>query len=434
MAPEHPHKLLAFLPDECWLRVLTYLEAVELSASSCLCVGALTLSSQPPLWVSLLHSDFCASFAQRALLRTWLLMHHQFHPRELYVYKRREHVLDLDIARAELIQRGEQAREQDRKQRRLRVLNFFLVRVTHLLLCICLLASSVLLWLRVNGVLRWRFYTVVGPLLFFEAYLLASSGLAFTIYFLRGATGWTFYWNRLRGAVRWLILYTSPAEGIVVLLLGCSVVPLLACAVEGDLVLPGPYPQFTLPFAAFWLTSSCFMWSLIRRRSFSASCVGSFALLWLPLVLLSVLLFLRTSVLPHLPALVVFAPSLSISALLFVFVGFLVVASFWLGYRGNRDWTEYATITLLTLLTLLLPLLLFQFAILGYLSGKVSLNWVFSPWVVWLVGLLVCAIWHVFTPLAVAPSVPIDHLSRPWRQQDRDSHSDSELLLPAGIA
>lgn len=38
----------------------------------------------------------------------------------LYIFKRREHLLDLEIARADLHQRAEQAKEQERKQRRLR--------------------------------------------------------------------------------------------------------------------------------------------------------------------------------------------------------------------------------------------------------------------------------------------------------------------------
>jgi hypothetical protein len=366
-------------------------------------------------------------------------MHQHFHPRQLYIYKRREHILDLDIARTELVQRGEQAREQDRKQRRLRTLNFVFVRVAHLLLCSALLASSILLWLRLDKVTEWSFYIIFAPIFLFEVFVFVSAIIAFTIYFFRGSTGWTFYWNRLRGIVRWLILYTSPAEGIAVLVLASSVVPLLACALEDDLRLPKRYPRFTLPFAAFWLTSLCFVCSLVRRRSFSAGCVGSFVLLWLPTVSLSVLLFLRLSILPDLTPYAIFAPSLTVTALVLLFVGFLVVASFWLGYRGNRDWTEYATVTLLTLLTLLLPLLLFQIAILGYLNGHVSTDFVFLPWVLWLSCLFLCAVWHIFMPLAVAATVPpIDHLTRPWRQhqqQDRDMLSDTEQLLlpPTGI-
>jgi len=422
------------LPDECWLRVFTYLEATELSGStSALCSGALVLSNQPQLWSSLLYMDFCASFAQRALLRAWVSMHDQFHPRELYVYKRREHALDLDVARAELVQRGEQAREQDRKQRRLRVLNFVFVRVTHLLLCMGMLATSVLLWLRLDHITKWSYYVIFSPLFAFEVFLLASSTVAFAIYFLRGSTGWTFYWNRLRGAIRWLILYTSLFEGVVVLLLACSVVPLVAVALEGDLMLPQKHMRYLLPFAAFWLAALLFVYSLVRRRSFSASCIGSFTLLWMPLVSLSVLLFLRISTYKQLPIYAVFAPTLGVTCLLLIFVGFLVVASFWLGYRGNRDWTEYATFTLLTMLTLLLPLLLLQCAILAYLSGKISTDAVFIPWVLWLSSLLLCTIWHICTScFAAQPSASMDHLTRAWRQQqqDRDAQSDTEMLLP----
>jgi len=434
MVSAQQSKLLSPLPDECWFRVFAYLEAVELSGcASSLSAGALALSNQPQLWVALLYMDFCASFAQRALLRTWLVMHQQFHPRQLYIYKRREHALDLDIARAELLQRGEQAREQDRKQRRLRVLNFVLVRVTHLLLCTSLLVSSVLLWLRLDGVVGWTYYAVFSPVVVFEIFLIASSAVAFAVYFLRGSGGWTFYWNRLRGAIRWLILYTSPLEGMLILALVSSIVPLLAGALEGEVQLPQPCPRLLLPFLAFWLTAACFVWSWVRRRSFSASCVGSFALLWLPAVSLSVLLFLRLSVLPRLSAYAILAPSLGVTGVLLLFVGFLVVVSFWLGYRGNRDWTEYATIPLLTMLTVLLPLLLLQLAFLGYLSGKVSIDGVFLPWVLWLTGLLLCSVWHIFTPLTTSPigQVPIDHLTRPWRQHhERDAQSDTELLLP----
>jgi len=429
MVPEKKAPLLASLPDDCWLRVFAYLEAVELSkCASPLNAGALALSNQPQLWVTLLYVDFCASFAQRAVLRTWLAMHRHFHPRQLYIYKRREHSLDLDIARAELHQRGEQTREQERKQRCLRILNFILVRVTHLLLCSGLLGSSTLLWLRLDGIIDWAFYVVFAPLFAFEAFLLGSSAVAFAAYFLRGSGGWTFYWNRLRGAIRWLILYTSPWEGMAVLMLFSSTVPLLACALQGDLLPPGPIPRMLLPFTAFWLAALCFVVSWIRRRTLSASCVGAFALFWLPAVSLSALLFLRVSVLPQLPPYAIFAPSLVVTGLLLIFVGFLVVASFWLGLRGNRDWTEYATITLLTLLMLLLPLFLFQLALLAYMSGKLSTDGIFVPWIVWLGLLLLCAVWHIFTPLS---GVPTDPLTRHWRQHnDREAHSDMELLLP----
>jgi hypothetical protein len=429
---------LASLPDECWLKVFTHLEAVELSGcAALLSTGALALSNQVQLWVSLLHMDFAASFAQRSLLWTWLEMHQHFHPRQLYIYKRREHRLDLDVARTELQLRGEQAREQDRKQRRLRMLNFFFVRIAHLLLFGALLSSSVLLWLRLDGKAKWSFYVIFAPIFAFEIFVFVSAIIAFTIYFQRGSSGWTFYWNRLRGIVRWLILYTSPGEGIVVMVLGSSIVPLMACTLEGDCRLPAQYPRYTLPFVTFWLASLCFVCSLVRRRTFSAGCVGSFVLVWVPIVSLSVLIFLRLSIFPDLSPYIIFAPSLMIAVLVLLFVGFLVVASFWLGYRGNQDWTEYATVTLLTMLTLLLPLLLFQLAILGYLDGHVSTDFVFLPWVSWLSCLVVCAIWHIFMPLVVAPSVaPIDHITRSWRQpHDRDMHSDDDhmaLLPPTG--
>lgn len=423
------------LPEECWIRVFTYLEAIELSGpAATICAGALELSNQEQLWLELLYCDFCASFAQRALLRSWLAMHGHLHPRQLYVYKRREHRLDLDMAHSELQQRGEQAREQDRKQRRLRILNFILVRVTHLLLCISLLTSSVFLWLRLEKAVNWHFYLILAPLFVFETFMFLCSVVAFSIYSLRSASGWTFYWNRLRGAIRWLILYTSPWEGAVVLILALSVLPLLACALEHDALLPRPYPRFTLPFAAFWLALLVFVAGLLRRRACSASCLGSLALLWLPVVALSALLFLRLSVFHHMPMYIVFLPSLGATSLLLLFVGFLVVASFWLGYRGNRDWTEYAAVTLATLLTLLLPLLLLQFAVLGYLTGRLSANNMLIPLVVWLSGMLVCAAWHMCTPLSASPIVPpLDRLTRPWRQgqaeREQREQSDTELLL-----
>merc|ERR1740129_2177409 len=212
MAPKRKPRLLPLLPDECWLKVFAFLEASELSGcASGLCAGALALSSQPQLWISLLHVDFCASFAQRALLRTWLAMHQNFHPRQLYIYKRREHLLDLDIARTELQQRGEQAREQDRKQRRLRTLNFVLVRVTHLLLCACMLATSILLWLRIDGVVGWSFYFIFTPFFAFEVFVFVSATVAMAIYCLRGKAGWTFYWNRLCAGGRWRLALQLPS-------------------------------------------------------------------------------------------------------------------------------------------------------------------------------------------------------------------------------
>eukprot|EP00929_Paragymnodinium_shiwhaense_P051711 TRINITY_DN25982_c0_g1_i1.p1 TRINITY_DN25982_c0_g1~~TRINITY_DN25982_c0_g1_i1.p1 ORF type:complete len:451 (+),score=75.91 TRINITY_DN25982_c0_g1_i1:173-1525(+) len=435
-------RILSTLPEECWLRVFMYLEASELAGSAAgLCAGASALCDQPHLWLELLYGDFCATFTQRALLRAWVSMHQHFHPRHLYVCKRREHRLDLDMARTELLLRGEQAREQERKQRRMRILNFIFVRVTHLLLCMSLLTSSVFYWLKVLEVVKWNYYIVLLPVFVFEGFLLLSSVFAFLLYSLRGSNGWTFYWNRLRGAIRWLIMCTSACEGALVLALACTATPLMACALEEDLLLPKPYPRFVLPFALFWCSLLLFTVSLLRKRSVSASCVGSFALLWLPVVSVSILLFLRLSYFHELPAYAVFAPSLAATGLLLVFVTFLVIASFWLGYRGNRDWIEYAAITLLTLVTLLLPLLLIQLAVLGYLSGDLSINYVLMPWVLWLSGMLACSMWHICSPLSAAPSVPpLDRLTRPWRAQlgqqpDHDSvQSDAELLLPPLVA
>jgi hypothetical protein len=351
----------------------------------------------------LLYADFCASFGQRALLRTWLMMHQSSHPRDLYAFKRREHTLDLDIARAELNHRSEVAREHERKQRHLRVLNFMMVRVTHLLLCTCLLASSVLLWLRLKLVVNWTFYIIFAPLFGFEAFLLASASVAFTIYHLRRSAGWTFYWNRLRGMVRWLIFYTSPWEGLIVLLLFSSVVPLLAFAIEAHVQLPRHSPLLALPFGAFWLASLFFTGSAIRRRSPSASCVGSFIILWLPLEAFSILLFLKCSFLPGLPAHAVLGPTLGISSLLLLFVGFLVTVSCWLGYRGNREWKEYATVTLLALVTLILPLLLVQLALLAYMLGWFPVDGVLIPWVVWISGVFLFALWHACTSSGSPP-------------------------------
>lgn len=413
------------LPDECWLAVLSYLEASELSSCASLCPGLLALSSAPHLWVSLLHVDFCVSFAHRALLRTWLIMHRHFHPRQLYIYKRREHILDLDVARTEQQQRGKQAREQDRKQRQVRVLNFCLVRLMHLLLSGSVLASSLLLWLRLNQAINWSYYAIFGPVFAFETFMIMCACVVFSINHLKSSSGWTFYWNRLRGAMRWLILHTSAAESAAVLLLVASIPPLVAAALEGGLHL---LPRFLLPFIAFWLASLCFLGSLLRRRSFSVGCGASLGLVWVPTVLLSVLLFLRLSVFPWIPPYAIFAPSLVVTTFVLLFMGFLVVASFYLGCRGNRDWTEYAVVTLLTLLTMLVPLLLFQLAILGYMKGTVSTNMVFFPWVMWLIGLVSSAVWHIFVPLTSVP--PLDHLMRPWRPQEHDALSDLELLLP----
>jgi len=309
------------------------------------------------------------------------------------------------------------------------------VHATRLLLCLCALLSSILLWVRLNHTIDWSFYVVFSPLFAFEIFVLASAVAAFTVYFLRGSSGWTFYWVRQRGTIRWLIIHTSPWETAIAILLGANVMPLLACALEGHGLLPKPLPRFSLPFFAFWLTALWFICSLIRRRSFSAACFGSFTLLWLPLVSLSVLLFLRLSIIPHLPVRIVLVPSLTVTVLVLLFVGFLALASFWIGPRGDRDWAEYAMLTMLTLLWLLLPLLLFQLALWAYFADRVSANVVFIPWVLWLSGLLVNAVWRTIAPFPAPPAVPpIDDLTRPWAQQrpdrDRNTHTDMEMLLP----
>eukprot|EP00933_Yihiella_yeosuensis_P030432 TRINITY_DN24072_c0_g1_i1.p1 TRINITY_DN24072_c0_g1~~TRINITY_DN24072_c0_g1_i1.p1 ORF type:complete len:472 (-),score=20.35 TRINITY_DN24072_c0_g1_i1:80-1438(-) len=427
------------LPDECWMNVFTFLEATELSGSvGPVCSRSQRLSSQKDLWMSLLKSDFCASYSQRALLLTWMVMHQHFHPRQLYIFKRREHLLDLDIARAELQQRGEQAREQDRKQRRLRILNYILVRVTHLLLFVCLLASSVLLWLRQRKVLKLNFWVVFIPLFVFEAFLLGCALVTFLIYFQRSSSGWTFYWNRLQGSVRWLILYTSPCESITMLILAACMVPLTAAALEDETLPLAPRVvhmlhstefRFLAPFAAFWLIGLCFAWSIIRRRACSSGCIGSCFLLWLPLIAFSVLLYLRTSIVPDISPVCLFLPLILVTSVLILLASFLTVASFWLGWRGNRDWLEYASTTLIVVLTVLVPMLMLQFAVVGYLKGYLSTDHVFIPWMIWICGMLLFSIWQVFMPLKVSPTVPIDHLPRYWRQ-GQDLQSDTEMLLP----
>jgi hypothetical protein len=100
-----------------------------------------------------------------------------------------------------------------------------------------------------------------------------------------------------------------------------------------------------------------------------------------------------------LPAYAVLAPSLGVTSLLLLFVGFLVAVSCWLGYRGNREWREYATVTLSALLTFLLPLLLVQLALLGYMLGWFPVDGVLIPWVVWASGVTLFALWHACTPL-----------------------------------
>lgn len=71
------------------------------------------LGEHPGLWQALLRSDFCASLSHRAILLSWMAMHQQFHPRQLYIFKRREHMLDLEIARADLQHRHDQAKETE---------------------------------------------------------------------------------------------------------------------------------------------------------------------------------------------------------------------------------------------------------------------------------------------------------------------------------
>eukprot|EP00930_Biecheleria_cincta_P057241 TRINITY_DN43211_c0_g1_i1.p1 TRINITY_DN43211_c0_g1~~TRINITY_DN43211_c0_g1_i1.p1 ORF type:complete len:466 (-),score=63.01 TRINITY_DN43211_c0_g1_i1:33-1391(-) len=424
---------VATLPDECWLSILTNLEATELSGStSALCCRLRKLAEQRDLWQALLKSDFCASFTQRTMLLAWMAVHQHFHPRQLYIFKRREHLLDLDIARAEMQQRGDQAREQERKQRRLRILNYVLVRITHLLLCASILSSSVLLWLRVARLKFLSFYVIFAPFFVFECFLWVSGIVTLTIYFQRSTGGWTFYWNRLQGAIRWFILYTSPCEGIIVLVMASAVAPLAACTLERDLLLPWPALRFLPPFCAFWLAGLCLAWSVVRRRACSSSCIGSSLLLWLPLAAFSILFFMRVSVVERLPPELMFLPIMLVTSILIVFASFLSIASFWLGWRGNRDWMEYATTTLVAVLAILLPMLLVQLALVGYLKGNLSVQFVFIPWTLWTGGLLLFVVWQSFVTLRAAPTVPIDSLPRYWRQ-GQDTQSDSELLLPPPV-
>mmetsp|Transcript_61521 Transcript_61521/g.144109 ORF Transcript_61521/g.144109 Transcript_61521/m.144109 type:complete len:437 (+) Transcript_61521:107-1417(+) len=421
-APEWPPEL----PVECWQRVLANLEATELSGCvSPACKQMQTLSDHPELWQTLLRTDFCASFTHRAMLLAWMAMHRNFHPRQLYVFKRREHLLDLEIARSELQQRGEQARELERRQKRLRALNYFLVRFSHCLVCVSLLAASVLLWLQMTQAISVSFYMILAPFFVFEVFLMISMVITFVIYCQRSSPGWTFYWNRLQGTVRWFILLTSPCESFVVLLFAASVVPLAAATLEGDMRLPWPKLRYLPPFLSFWIATLLLVVSVLRRRACSSSCVGSSLFLWIPLVLFSTLFFLRVSAWPWLPPLMLLMPILLVTGTLILFSGFLTVASFWLGWRGSRDWMEYATTTLLVILFVLLPLLAVQLALVGYLKGFLLINWVFVPWITWLSGLLLFTLWQSLLPFKPA-SVPLD-LPRYWRHQDL---SDTELLLP----
>eukprot|EP00439_Symbiodinium_sp_Y106_P012858 s6045_g1.t2 len=258
---------VAPLPDECWQQVLSNLEATELSGCiSSSCQRMSTLSENPELWQMLLRADFSASFTHRAMLLTWMAMHRQFHPRQLYVFKRREHLLDLEIARNELQQRGEQAREQERKQRRLRALNYFLVRFGHCLFCLALVASSTLLWLKLLEVLKTSFYIILAPFFVFEAFVLISAAITFAIYLQRSSTGWTFYWNRLQGTIRWFILLSSPCECLLVLIFGLAVVPLAAATLEKDVPLSDLSRLVT--------QVDCFYGQLTVRVDFAPPAVG----------------------------------------------------------------------------------------------------------------------------------------------------------------
>eukprot|EP00913_Durusdinium_trenchii_P025305 g23756.t1 len=347
------------IPDECWTRVLGNLEATELSTCSVSCLRFSRLSDHPELWQALLRSDFCASLTHRAMLLAWMAMHHHFHPRQLYIFKRREHLLDLEIARADLCQRYEQAREQDRKQRRLRALNYFLVRVIHCLLCISVLASSILLWLKLKDAVTMSYYLIFSPVLGFESVFFIAASMTFLIYFQRSSTGWTFYWNRLQGTA----------------------------TLEEDLPVPWPSLRVLPPFLAVWLGTGCFAFSVLRRRQCSSSCIGSCLFLWCPLAAFSTLLFSRLTVWPWLSPMVMMLPLLLVTCMLILFSSFLTIASFWLGWRGSRDWMEYATTTLLAILAFLLPMLTVEITLVCYLKGACAIHWVFAPWTLWLTGL-----------------------------------------------
>ncbi|CAK9050412.1 unnamed protein product [Durusdinium trenchii] len=418
------------IPDECWTRVLGNLEATELSTCSVSCLRFSRLSDHPELWQALLRSDFCASLTHRAMLLAWMAMHHHFHPRQLYIFKRREHLLDLEIARADLCQRYEQAREQDRKQRRLRALNYFLVRVIHCLLCISVLASSILLWLKLKDAVTMSYYLIFSPVLGFESVFFIAASMTFLIYFQRSSTGWTFYWNRLQGTVRWFILFTSPCEGFLVLFFAGAALPLLAATLEEDLPVPWPSLRVLPPFLAVWLGTGCFAFSVLRRRQCSSSCIGSCLFLWCPLAAFSTLLFSRLTVWPWLSPMVMMLPLLLVTCMLILFSSFLTIASFWLGWRGSRDWMEYATTTLLAILAFLLPMLTVEITLVCYLKGACAIHWVFAPWTLWLTGLSFFALYQSCLPLK-PNGLGAPHLDRlPNRYRRHDLHSDTELLLP----
>ncbi|CAE7812739.1 unnamed protein product [Symbiodinium sp. CCMP2592] len=126
-----------------------------------------------------------------------------------------------------------------------------------------------------------------------------------------------------------------------------------------------PHFVYLPPFLSFWLAVLTCASSILRRRSCSSSCIGSSLFLWIPLGMFSALLFLRLSVCEWLPPAVMLMPILLVTGALIIFSGFLSMASFWLGWRGSRDWMEYASTTLVVILTVLLPLLAIQLALIG---------------------------------------------------------------------
>jgi len=420
------------MPDECWQRVLGNLEATELSGCAVTCQRINRLADHPELWQSLLRTDFCASITHRAMLLAWMAMHHHFHPRQLYIFKRREHLLDLEIARADLHQRAEQAKEQERKQRRLRALNYLLVRVAHCVFCITMLASTVLLWLHLKNAVEISYYVVFSPLFGFEVFFLGAASITFVVYFQRSSVGWTFYWNRLQGTVRWMIIFTSPFESFFMLLFAGSAPPLLAATLEKDLPVPWPSLHFLPPFLGVWLCTLCFAFSVLRRRSCSSSCVGSCLFLWMPLVTFSCLLFMKLTYWPWLSPMVMMLPLLLVTSMLILFSSFLTIASFCLGYRGSRDWMEYATTTLLAILVFLLPMLTVEIALVTYLKGACGINVVFAPWTIWLTGLSLFSLGQSCTPPKPASLPHTDRLPNRYRR-GHDLHSDTEILLPQYI-
>ncbi|CAK9041779.1 unnamed protein product [Durusdinium trenchii] len=254
--------------------------------------------------------------------------------------------------------------------------------------------------------------------------------MTFLIYFQRSSTGWTFYWNRLQGTVRWFILFTSPCEGFLVLFFAGAALPLLAATLEEDLPVPWPSLRVLPPFLAVWLGTGCFAFSVLRRRQCSSSCIGSCLFLWCPLAAFSTLLFSRLTVWPWLSPMVMMLPLLLVTCMLILFSSFLTIASFWLGWRGSRDWMEYATTTLLAILAFLLPMLTVEITLVCYLKGACAIHWVFAPWTLWLTGLSFFALYQSCLPLK-PNGLGAPHLDRlPNRYRRHDLHSDTELLLP----